>query len=400
MPRFELPEHNIAGFTAEDAPKGTTSVKIIAAQKAIFSDNPIFHVYMAQIERIFLAPLKLQAEGVYKLLIVLQKERTVVYVNDFQELIDAKATRNLKAGEGVTKNDISDIRAVKFPDIEILPTDAVLYCTRRGWKFGLSFDFNRTLDVGIYLNELGQLNSKLFFEDLVLKAREKQNSTHDADLIIFTEGKTDVIHLARAFQDKETPHTFALFEDDDDRGDSVLLDMCEHFSKVPQDKKTLFIFDNDSPNTLKKLLDKTNADGFQDWGNKVFSLIIPKPDFRKENKFVSIELLYKDEQLRAQNVDGRRLYFDNEVVKEISPSKKLLKVRVIRTDGSDINEQDKKVYDQDVDKITDSSGKPVALSKTAFAKCVSDRTPGFESIDYSGFEPLLNLITKVVEGRA
>ncbi len=62
----------------------------------------------------------------------------------------------------VTKNDISDLKALKFPDIEISKSDAIIFCVRIGWKFGLYFNFtaNPKPTTGIEL-DLDQINIEL-----------------------------------------------------------------------------------------------------------------------------------------------------------------------------------------------------------------------------------------------
>lgn len=73
----------------------------------------------------------------------------------------------------MTKSDIADIKALEFPDIEISKTDAIIFCMRVGWKFGLYFNFtaNSKLTKGTKLDlsqisyELGSAYRSLVFEE-------------------------------------------------------------------------------------------------------------------------------------------------------------------------------------------------------------------------------------------
>jgi hypothetical protein len=82
--------------------------------------------------------------------------------------------RTIDAGQLVRKDDIIDIISVKFPNIEISKNDAIVFCMRFGWKFGLYFNFianpNRYKDKEMELDliqinyELGYIYRFLLFE--------------------------------------------------------------------------------------------------------------------------------------------------------------------------------------------------------------------------------------------
>jgi hypothetical protein len=59
-----------------------------------------------------------------------------------------KAKRSIAANARIPRADLADVTEQRFIDIDILPTDSVVYCFRVGWRFGLYFDFAPT--AGIY----------------------------------------------------------------------------------------------------------------------------------------------------------------------------------------------------------------------------------------------------------
>ncbi len=87
------------------------------------------------------------------------------------------AKRDLKAGEAVLKDDIADIRGVRFRDIEIKDTDKLICCLKVGWKFALFFDFHpeARLNISEMTRLLGNLYRYLTFQE-VYKVLETESS--------------------------------------------------------------------------------------------------------------------------------------------------------------------------------------------------------------------------------
>jgi hypothetical protein len=94
-----------------------------------------------------------------------------VYVNDFPIQIKVLAKRDVNAGEPINQNDIADIAELRFPGIDIKENDSVIFCFKKGWKFGLFFDFTpadrkSTLDVERLSHDLGSYYRYLTFQEL------------------------------------------------------------------------------------------------------------------------------------------------------------------------------------------------------------------------------------------
>ena len=219
--------------------------------------------------------------------------------------------------------------------------------------------------------------------------------------LIITEGKTDWKHMQKAlerFQKKNEflnlNFDFLRYENNIEMGDSELESMCIQFSKTPQPKKIICIFDRDSPKIIKN-----HPDPFKNWGNNVFSFCIPKPLHRNNYKNISIEFLYTDADLRTLDENNKRLLFSNEIEKTViqKMSKKGSTVKYVLLDEPDQEtEFDKKIYDQDLKKIKNKLGQEIGISKSVFAKNVYEDKTGFNQFNIETFKPIFQTINKII----
>lgn len=73
---------------------------------------------------------------------IIKRDRTAtVYLNELRHTLTIRASRPIKAGEAVTKNDIADINQLNLESITIPPDAGVVYLFSIGWRKGLFFDF-------------------------------------------------------------------------------------------------------------------------------------------------------------------------------------------------------------------------------------------------------------------
>lgn len=170
MPHFKLKNViNFAGFSAENAPAGAVSVKIIT-KDLIISDDQEFYKRMDSIFSIFFnaSEYKVPADGVNKFVIILHRDKTAdVYFNDFAVSVEIKAKRDIAAGQAVSNSDIADIKRVKLDGISVDKTDKIICCLKIGWKFGLFFDVGRPrteLDIEDVQKRLGDMYRYLSFQ--------------------------------------------------------------------------------------------------------------------------------------------------------------------------------------------------------------------------------------------
>jgi hypothetical protein len=139
-----IPELLVDGFAAESASPGQT-VKILVSGR-FTSDQPVFHIYAIQITRSLTHNLRIFLPDIDRLLVLIHDDNSAeVYINNFDVLAEARATRNVKAGEPLRAPDLSDIRLVVFSNITVRSTDKIIYIGRHEWRFGLYFNFTRNI---------------------------------------------------------------------------------------------------------------------------------------------------------------------------------------------------------------------------------------------------------------
>lgn len=245
--------------------------------------------------------------------------------------------------------------------------------------------------------------------------REAVNARMDRTLII-TEGSTDWRHMKAAITElsKNNPNMewlsdgrfeFLEFDPPNSNSDcsikiqmssSELIKMAREYSKIQQPRKIVFIADRDVDNDIKELSAKDN---YKDWGNNVYSLCLPVPEFRKNTPQICIEHYYQDDEIKREVIldDGipRRIYMGMEFDKHgrgITNEKICLnpnscgenKINII--DGKDNN----KVIDKD-------SGSEInyALPKMIFAEKIYHKEEPFTKMDFSSFIKLFDIIKEI-----
>lgn len=142
--------------------------------------------------------------------------------------------------------------------------------------------------------------------------------------LIVTEGATDWRHLKAAlhyFQSHQTEYNYADLDFEFleynpknsekkelpqlDMSCSHLVTMCKEFSKVEQSKRIIFIADADDKETVKQL--SGEKDGYKNWENNVYSIVLPVPEHRADTPNICIEHYYSDNDLvRLLEINGIR----------------------------------------------------------------------------------------------
>ena len=215
--------------------------------------------------------------------------------------------------------------------------------------------------------------------------------------VVISEGKTDWKHFKAALNHfKElgeyTDLDVEILEYDFDFGDSKLHTLLNQYKMFPHRYKVIGIFDCDEDNG-KKI---HKAGGIREYGNNVWGMSIPIPEFRSYNtEGISIEFLYKDDVIKCADVDGRRLYVTSEfnengrlktnphigvvniydVIKNLLPSQ----VKVL------------------ADGVIDINGNSLALSKEQFAKNILYKNDGFENVDFEGFRAVFDRLMDILQ---
>lgn len=213
--------------------------------------------------------------------------------------------------------------------------------------------------------------------------------------LVFTEGKTDPKHLSAALLNlKKKGHyrnlelEFPPEHSGADSGDDSLLKMCQSFARIPQERRQIFIFDRDVPDRIRSKVEGNG--GYRNWGNNVYSFLLPVPSHRKEDaNSVCIELYYQDIDLQHQDQHGRRLFLNREFNVRSARHSKL---DLICSDLEKLRKKGLAIIDSEVyDKNNDN----VALAKSAFAENIQSNRPNFDNLDFSEFTKIFDLILQI-----
>lgn len=214
--------------------------------------------------------------------------------------------------------------------------------------------------------------------------------------LVITEGKTDWKHIKKALdyyksQNELLDLDYDLVEYDFDFGDSKLDTALKHYSRFTNRYKIIGIFDCDEG--TGRAIHKMN--GIKDYGNGVFGMAIPVPDYRNYNEGgISIEFLYKNEDLKKQDINGRRLY----ITSEFDSNGRFKENREVSVKNArevkDYTEPSReKIHDHDV---IDIEGNSLALSKESFANNILYSVAPFDNIDFSGFRAVFDRLKSII----
>jgi RNA-directed DNA polymerase len=230
-------------------------------------------------------------------------------------------------------------------------------------------------------------------------ANINESSEEQKDLpqvIIWTEGKTDIKHLRSALRWLQNNNLITRYKidikfkddlDDQKQGSNELKNVCQQFRKEKQNNPLIAIFDRDEPDKIRDCHDETK--GFKSWGNGVYSFAIPIPQHRKDNHSICIEFYYKDEEIKRSDSDGRRLFLSN----EFHPNSGRL-----NNDLDLVTQENKKTKNNEIkiiDNVFDSNHKNVALSKDKFATYIWQESDNFNDFDFNPFLEIFDVINKI-----
>ncbi|MFH0068411.1 AAA family ATPase [Peribacillus sp. NPDC056705] len=216
----------------------------------------------------------------------------------------------------------------------------------------------------------------------------------DTKTLIITEGKTDWKHLKNAYNKLKLETEFNQFDLEFLEYDETMLQMSDsqlntllrELAKVNQNKKIIGIFDSDEANGKKYAKERRH-----NLGNNVFAFSIPKPNFRSEYEGISIELLYRDVNIKTEDENGRRLFLTSEFS---TISGRHLEDKILTYSGDAHKLRNPKIIDCDVYNADDEN---VALSKNQFAEYILNQQENFIDFDLSGFYEVFRVIKEIEE---
>lgn len=239
--------------------------------------------------------------------------------------------------------------------------------------------------------------------------------------LVITEGATDWKHMKAAinffrkqeqFKEKYSALNFAFLEYEPENskkenciklnmGNKNLCAMCEQISKIKQSRKLIFIADADDKSTTIKLGPNNQNMQYKDWGNNVFSFILPLPNNRKDTPEICIEHYYTNDEIKTPiSINGilRRLYIGNEFNERgISHDLKYQCININCCGKDKI-----KIIDGDAKSrvfAIDDSENPtnLALSKMDFATYILEEKPEFQHINHDNFHLIFTVINQILQ---
>lgn len=242
--------------------------------------------------------------------------------------------------------------------------------------------------------------------------------TADNKPLIITEGSTDWKHFKAAYDSLSNDEQYAAwlpqlefdFLEYEPLNSSVqancklqmscseLKAMCKNYSYTPHKKKIIFIADNDDKDT-KKVLGPSST--YVSWGNNVYSFCLPVPDFRKPDA-ICVEHLYKDVDIKKEIEIGgvkRRVYLGNEF-NEMGFLQKEDGTTMFCSDRNACGPNKIAVIDggdkKKVVRVPGDDGVNYALPKMEFANAILTKTAPFNSMDFSAFVPVFEMIRDIL----
>lgn len=250
----------------------------------------------------------------------------------------------------------------------------------------------RGLDDAIYEKLYNRIKALAPSVMLSIIKRQIQSSTNP---ILFTEGKSDIKHIEAAFNHFKSQglyHDLSLhfhhYKDEDKMSNGELLKFCETFSKSHETGSIVIcLFDRDDENFLANVASTKTT--YKEWGNKVFSMVLPIPDHRKFTD-ICIEHFYTDMELITKDKNGRRIYLSNEFNKETGKHiKESLTIKHINK----LQARRVQIIDNGV---LNTENINFALSKNQFAENILNKVDGFDSFNFEAFKLIFDNIQTVI----
>ena len=253
----------------------------------------------------------------------------------------------------------------------------------------------------------GNNRTDIYIKDYLPSIKNRLNEILGSNQnLIITEGKTDWKHLKRALtylQDqglyRDLDFCFFEYEDEIKMGSDNLLKVIKYNQLFYSTGIKVFIFDAD-----EKQINKVHeGQDFYDWGNNIYSLIIPIPNFRRDTPLISIENYYTDKEIKTNDEYGRRLYINDEfdsVTGQLIKNERIFDVNHGKHKNLPPNHIiDDEIYNVPIEReICDNNifeikqkCKNIAMSKNNFAKYILEAKQPFDKFCFDNFKLIFNI---------
>jgi hypothetical protein len=225
-----------------------------------------------------------------------------------------------------------------------------------------------------------------------MKTNTKTNNASSAT--IWTEGKTDWKILKKAAEPFDLDFILDFHEVEKDMGSDQLIKRIQAYSERDNQTPQIFIFDNDDKNVVERVM--SSGGTYKDWGNNVYSFVLPTPSHRKEYTHISIEMYFKDNEIQRQDTKGRQLFLSSSFNELSGNHTQIPSVHYTLTGHIKgcTSQETAKVIDSDV---YDANNNNIALSKSDFAEYVSQGIEPFHDLDFLEFASVFEIIELIVK---
>ena len=209
--------------------------------------------------------------------------------------------------------------------------------------------------------------------------------------LIITEGKTDWKHLSAALSFFHSQNMFkdvdvSFLQYDEDMGCDKLERMLKELSIISHHFPVIGIFDNDS-----KLGEQYEA--YCKLGKNTYACSIKGT--LSYGKKISIELLYKESDLKKIRSDGKRLFLSTEFTER---SHRLIADSTIVCQNHSLIDAKKRGLTKIIDgEVFNKDENNIALSKNEFAEMVYKNEAPYRDLDREGFVDIFNTIKSILE---
>lgn len=169
---LRLKKVELGGFSIEAARPGEmVKVQVSGGYSTL---DPLFHRLVGNFSKVLHHSLHESGQAAHidranvVLLVIKPDKSAELWIDTAAVAAERLAKRDLKAGQAVFQKDIADIRAMRFPHVDIGSEDQVACIFRQGWHFGYAFDFNpeRQLDLARFEITLGWLRRRLEYWEI------------------------------------------------------------------------------------------------------------------------------------------------------------------------------------------------------------------------------------------
>jgi len=210
--------------------------------------------------------------------------------------------------------------------------------------------------------------------------------------LILTEGKTDVKYLQKAKEKLNITDIDFDFKDyeNDQGGDSNILELLKQLARVPQVHKVIGIFDRDNDKIIREICN--NGINYKDFGNNVYAFCIPVPQVRKDEGIdkISMEFYFNDNEIKRPLPNGLRLYLGS----EFKDSSWHISENCILTIPNACGE--KKVLESNgKTKVTTSDEGNLLATKNDFADAIMNEDIEISDESWANFQLIFDIIRQI-----